>query len=53
MLLMCWLREALNDVDVEDLDVLLWLLFVSSGIFDLMDHIKTLHRSPEDGVLAI
>jgi hypothetical protein len=44
---------SLHDVDVEYLDVFLWLLFKCPGVFDLVYHVKTLCRTTEDGMLAI
>lgn len=46
-------RNGLYDVDVEDLDVLLWLLLIRPRVLDLMDNVEPLGCSPENGVLPV
>lgn len=44
---------TLLDGDADDLDFLLRLLLVNPDVFDLMDHIQSLYRPPEDRVFFV
>lgn len=44
---------SLHDINVENLDILLWPLLVCSRILNLMNHIQALCRTSENGVFSI
>ncbi|WDK14018.1 hypothetical protein CGRA01v4_05299 [Colletotrichum graminicola] len=43
----------LNYVDVEDFDILLWLLLVCPCVLDFVDNIQSLSSTPENSVLSV
>lgn len=44
---------ALCDINIQYLDILLWLLFVRPDVFYLMDHVQPLDRAAKDSVLVV
>lgn len=44
---------VLHNVNIENLDIFLWLLFVGSGVFDFLDYIESLCRTTKYSMLAV
>lgn len=44
---------VLHDVNIENLDIFFWLLFVGSGVFDFLDYIESLCRATKYSMLAV